>query len=46
MKCEWVHRKDTVERLQDFLVDSKNQHLSPRKMYLTFVNFEGEKVRA
>ena len=37
MKCEWIHRKETLERLRVFLMEEENHKLSPGDMYIRFV---------
>jgi hypothetical protein len=37
MKCEWAHKRDTVEKLSVFLTEEKNQKLPPGEMYLSFI---------
>lgn len=37
MKCEWIHRKDTIEKLKAFLEDGKNHGQITEELYLSFV---------
>lgn len=37
MKCEWIHMKETLERLRVFLMEEENHKLSPGDMYIKFV---------
>lgn len=38
VKCDWAHRKETVERLKTFLMDEQNCRLAPGEMRLAFIN--------
>ncbi len=37
MRCEWIHMKDTLERLRIFLTEEENHKLPPGEMYIKFV---------
>ena len=37
MRCEWIHMKETLERLRVFLTDEENHKLTAGDMYIKFV---------
>ena len=36
MNCNWIHRKDTMRALREFMKDDKNRRLSPKEAYAAF----------